>query len=355
MTDFFTDTRSSMDACSLLDEEIAAFLDGTLSPEDCKRITAHLASCESCREVLAAAVEFQKYEAGIEEDVVPFPFGLEPGGTGVPRPPAVDASPFPFAGETDRTGVSRPTMVAPERVRPRTSRWLALAASLLLVPALGFVAWQFLVPPKMVLAEVAEPFERKEEISGLLYDGATRGDAPQGDTFAMRPHFMAGVHLLDLRLSVQAEDTERTAAHLQGLAASLQEIPLLPKGLAEKYREESLRMQDLPAKEAEIQGVLGDEQAFQLGLWTEAARLAALTESSEFFDRRKNSRFLSRLLKEETLPVPTDLHETVLEELQAVRNAWDLSPRSYALLAKYLENVIQAIDQYEEEDYSYEN
>ncbi|HJX29252.1 MAG TPA: zf-HC2 domain-containing protein [Thermoanaerobaculia bacterium] len=350
-----------MDTCPPL-EEIAAFLDDMLSPEDRERITSHLTSCESCYEVFAGAAQFQEYERSGEdtgEVVVQPPLGRKTDGTGVSL-----GALFPFVGEADRSGVSLPPVAAPEKVRPRASRWLALAASVLLVSVLGFVAGEFLAPPKMVLADVARPLEQEKNISDLLYANPTRGESPEGDTLSMRPNFMAGVYLLGLRLSVQAEDVERTAARLQGLALSLQEIPLLPEGLAEKYEEEYQRMKtpsdlgrfvpDLPAKETEIQEELADHQAFQFGLWTEAGRLSALTESPEFFDRRENSRFLSDLLKEEALPVPPDLQEAVLEHLQAVRSAWDEGPQDYQTIAEHLRLIIEAIDHYEE-DYSFEN
>src|SRR5688500_15235651 len=108
MTAPSTDTHSSMDACPPL-EDIAAFLDGTLSPEERARITEHLARCESCYEIFAGAVHFHEEEGDSS--------AADTGGRGV--------LPFPLKGEEDR---------APRRI----SRWLPLAASVVLVVGLGF-------------------------------------------------------------------------------------------------------------------------------------------------------------------------------------------------------------------------
>lgn len=345
MTAFSTDTRSSIGACPPL-EDIAAFLDGTLSPEDRKRITAHLASCESCYEIFIGAVHFQEDEGSASDtdgDVVPFPFG----------------------GETNRTSVSLPVATAKEEVRPRASRWLALAASILIVTALGFLAWrEFVAPPRIVLADVAEPLEQNASISDLLYEGETPRGGPTPGDLSARPSFMTGVYLLDLRLSLQAGDLDRTRGLLQDLSLSLKEIPFLPDGMAESYKKEYLRMEttadlarlapQLPAKETQIQEALSAYEAFPFGLWAEAGRLSALTPSSEFFESRKNRRFLSHLLEEEELPVPAELHEPVLDHLQAVESIWDGEEKDYHAIAGHLQLIIKAIDEYEE-DYSYEN
>jgi predicted anti-sigma-YlaC factor YlaD len=48
------DTQLHLPPC-LTSEEIAGFLDGVFATGDCARITAHLASCESCYELFAGA------------------------------------------------------------------------------------------------------------------------------------------------------------------------------------------------------------------------------------------------------------------------------------------------------------
>lgn len=325
-----------MDTCPPL-EDIAAFLDDMLSPEERERITAHLASCEKCYEIFSGAVHFQEDEGAASET---------DGG---------DVVPFPFVGETDRMGVPGPAATVKEKVRPRASRWLALAASLLLVPALGYLAWrELMAPPRIVLADVAEPLELEASASDL-YEGVDfRGQDPSA-----RPVFMTGVYLLDLRQSLRAQDVERTRDLLQDLSRSLEEIPFLPahlESLAKSYREEFPGMKvssDLarfaprhPANEAEIQKELSDEDAFQFGLWAEAGHLSARRQSPAFFEDRNNRRFLDHLLKQ-TPWVGDDFLDEVPTDLQAIQEIWDsdkLTEAEYTKLATLFESIIRAYD-----------
>ena len=331
MTAFFTDTRSSMDACPPL-EEIAAFLDGMLSPKDRERITAHLASCESCHEVFAATVQFQEEEGsglGTEGGVVP----------------------FPFAGETDRTGVSLPPVVALEKVRLRASRWFAFAASILLAAAVGFFLWRgFFAPPEMVFAGLVEQVEGSTATTEHLYSGETfrSGEAPEY-SFAAHPTFLAGVHLFDLRLNLEAEgDAKTTDRLLQSLGLALKEVPGMgPSGeLYLQSRQGQLNREALFNQEEEVRQFLSDSPYFQFGLWTEAGRLAALTQSPDFFEDRNNRRFLKHHFKE-TPWAGDELLEDVPTDLQAIQQIWDsgkLTETEYARLAPHFESIIEAHD-----------
>src|SRR5436853_4609320 len=55
-------------------EDLACYIDGTLSPEEAARVTAHLASCESCFEVYSEVLRFQLESEPAPETgkVVPF-------------------------------------------------------------------------------------------------------------------------------------------------------------------------------------------------------------------------------------------------------------------------------------------
>lgn len=334
MTAFSTDTRSSMDACPPL-EDIAAFLDGMLSPEDRERITAHLAYCESCYEVFAGAVHFHEYEdSTLDAD-------------------KEAAMVSPFAGETDRTGVSLPPVAVSEEVRPRAPRWLAMAASLLLVPALGFFAWRELVaPPRIVLADVVEPFQGDPRAPALLYMGEVNRGQDE-EIASEHASFMAGVHLVDLRLAIDAKNLDGTRNLLQDLFSSLEEIPFCTD-LAESYKEEYLQTgtpadldrlaPEILAKEAIVQEALSAYETFSFGLWTEAGRLAASTQSPEFFDNRNNRRFLSHLFKQ-TPWEGDELLEEVPKDLQAIQEIWKggrFTREDYSALAGHFKSVIDA-------------
>lgn len=351
MTAFSTDTRSSMDACPPL-EEIAAFLDGKLSPEDRERITAHLASCESCYEVFAAAIQFQEDEAsevGTEEGAAPGPFGSKSDKPGLALHPMRGAAPSSFACETDIAGDSLPPVAAPE-MRPHSLRWLALAASVLLVTALGFFTWKvFAAPPQVILSRVVEQVEGEMTAEHVYLGEILRSEESPEYLLADRPAFLTGVHLLDLRSILQAGgDTVKTDQILLKLGNALQEVPSM-SDIGKSYhqsRKGQLDHNALLRQEKEVQQFLSDSPHFQFGLWSEAGRLAALTESPEFFNDRNNRRFLDHLFEEtpwagdEVLEdVPTDLHE-----IQRIWNAGKPTREDYQALATHFENIIRAYD-----------
>ena len=316
MKAFSTDTRHSMDGCPPL-EDIAAFIDGTLSERE--HITEHLARCESCYEVFAGAVHFQE----------------DTGGGGV--------IPFPLADTKDR---------APRRI----PRWLLLAASVVLVAGIGFFTWRLLLPPKITLAGLAEPIEEKAGISDVLYEkDVPRGFGEPTDLVGDRPPFLVGVHLIDLRLSVKAGNVNAAANHLQDLGNELKEIPFLGD-LGERCSNEYLALKDaaaleqfarkLPGLEKEIEQYLTDDPSFPFGLWIEGGRLAAKVKSPDFFNRRDNRRFLSSLLKNSPDEGDESL-ETVPGDLKAVEEIWDrgdFSEKDYDDLAKHFESVIKAYE-----------
>lgn len=318
-----------MDACPPL-EDIAAFLDGTLSPEERARITEHLARCESCYEIFAGAVHFQEDEESSADDT---------GGGGVLQ--------FPLAEER------------------RVSRWLPMAASVALAVGLGAVAWQFFaVPREMELAELTAPFQRKPESSGSLYEGETyRGngdfeDFPPEDAKA----FLASVYLVDLHLNVKADDPELSSEALRRIGTEIEQIAFLGDE-GKKYQHQARDLesseglhrfsQRLSDEEGNIRELLSPYEPFySFGLWTETGRRAAATHTREFFETRKNRRFLSHLQK--TLPgqLAPDLQQPVLDDLQAIERIWDegeLSLEDYSALAGHFQSIIKRIDDYEED------
>jgi hypothetical protein len=333
-----------MDTCPP-DEEIAAFLDDMLSPEDRERITAHLASCESCYEVFAGAIHFHEDE-----------------GSGVDTTGGV--IPFPFAGETDRTGVSLPPVGASEKV-PRASRWLALAASILVVPALGFLAWRTLSPPPtMEVAQLVEPVKDDAGVTSYLYQNQKATYRSGGESESIlweRPSFMAGVYLIDLRLSIQFEDVDSAEHALQDLGSALKDIPMMGPAaesyfqLRDKLEPESVGslrrlVPETLRAERGLEENLSAFDSFSFGLWAEAGRLAASTHSPEFFKDRNNRRFLSHLFKQ-TPWAWDEFLEEVPGDLQAIQQIWeagDLDSEDYSALSDHFKNIIDAYNSSDE-------
>jgi hypothetical protein len=285
-----TDPRSGSDTCPS-PEEVAAFLDGKLPPRERERVAAHLADCQRCYEVFAGAARF------LEDH----PAGEESPRGGLFR--------FPFS--RGRTG-------------PMT-RFLALAASLLLMAFLGYFVWRgFFSTPTLNLASVAGPLEGAPGVAANLYESPVyRGPGDEGDGNWDPELFLAGVRLLDLRLSAQAGDVDRARRALEDLADAVEEIPFLEK-MASELREEAARVTDaeslrgtLPAIEREVEAELGETLFFDFGLWAEAGRLSAASRNPELFEHRANRRFLKRLLAE--VPGRLDTPDAVMEDLRHIQ------------------------------------
>ena len=346
MTTPSTDTHSSMVACPPL-EDIAAFLDGiNLSPEERARITEHLAHCESCYEIFAGAVHFQEEEGNSSADDID-------GG---------DVLKFPLAKEKSQ---EKHVRVEPARPPRRFSRWLPLAASVVLAVGLGALAWQFFaVPREMDLAELTEPLQQKPELIGSLYEGDTYRGNEDFENFPPEDAkvFLASVYLVDLHLNIEADDPELAAEALRRIGTEIEQIPLLGDE-GKKYQNEALNLesseglrrfsQRLSDEEGNIRELLSPYEPFySFGLWTEAGRRAAVTHTREFFEARKNRRFLSHLRK--TLPsqLAPELRDPVQKDLQAIESTWDegdFSRQDYTTLAAHFQKIIERIDEYKED------
>src|SRR4051794_15945026 len=142
-------------------EDLACYVDGTLSPEEAARVTEHLASCESCFEVYSEVLRFQLDESELVQgdNVVPFPR---------------------------------------EKRRPAVPWWSSVAA--LFVVGLGFGAYSyFLAPPRpLVTDQVIAPIQR----ALTLWLGATmRGEGEEGQNARVdEASFRMGVQVVNLQV-----------------------------------------------------------------------------------------------------------------------------------------------------------
>jgi hypothetical protein len=277
-----TDTPFAKDGCPPL-EDLAAFLDGKLSEEERARIVAHLAECERCYEVFAGAARFQE-DSAPKGRVFPFPFRK--------RKPADSEKPA-------------------DRDRWRTA---ALAASALLVVGLGALSYYrtFVAQPGMVVADLIEPLQDQEAANQLYEFTRYRGNGEEDVLSWEEPSFMVGVFLVDLRLSLAAGDVKSSEDLLREIGNELNEVPLM-EDEAKRYLAEATQLAQTPsvdllrqiaATAPERERRLGDEDESVLspeylafGKWTEAARLAAVTRSPDFFEDGANWRFLNWIIR----------------------------------------------------------
>ena len=316
--DSSTDTSLAVGACPPL-EDLAAFLDGTISKEERERIVAHLADCETCYNVFAGAADFQLTSAQADE-------------------PKGKVARFPFG--------SKKTL----------PWWLTAAAAAVLVVLVGLPTYRFLVPPEMTVAELTEPVAGKTGLSQYLYPAATyRGKDDAGDLLSDSHSFLAGVFLVDLRLTLEAGDKVNASDLLRriGVQASsfFQSGDLSDKYLqrastlaeAQPAEAEALLRQfdsELPSWEKELEERTVSEYSFDFGKWTEAGRIAAKAQTPEFFARRENRRFLTWLHRRQK----DEIDPEILPDLQEIRRTWKsrgLQPVDFLKLEKQLSRIIE--------------
>lgn len=293
-------------------EELAAFLDGTLPEEDRARVMEHLADCEECYEIFAGAASFQKDSRA--DSVVPFP--------------------------------------SPVR------RWLPLAAAALLAVAVGVPVYRaFMTPPDMAIGELAAPYrDNADAASAELWLGTQyRGGAGQ-DSERVRDYFQLGLQVTNLHLSLVTGKQEISSGTVIPQIYDLLDGESF-YGMASyqpSYRElrgkidEGRPLQELLDKAVELDRDLdGDlEEAplapyFDLGKWTAAARLAAVTENPDFFDRRDNRRFPSWFLREERDSIEEPEVAAALREIQTILGQDEID---YGTLRKNLETILTTYD-----------
>ena len=324
-----------MDGCPPL-EDIAAFLDGTLSSQERARMTEHLARCESCYEIFAGAVHFQEEEEDSSAE--------DTGGRGVIR--------FPLRDKEDR---------APRRI----ARWLPLAASFFLVAALGFMIWQYSrTLPEITVAGLVEPLQAQPRIIEQRYQpkDVQRGVGGEEGITSPAPPFLAGVYFVDLRLSAKAGDVKTTRGILYDLQSELAQV-LGMQGPAKSLKEEADRMKDpagptalqrftssLPRWESNFQSWFAEDPFFAFGVWTEAGRLSAVIKSPELFEQRVNRRFLSGIQRE--IRAENDERYTpILDDLRKIEDLWDeRRPEDYQALARHFQSIIDQMEQIQKQD-----
>jgi hypothetical protein len=312
-----TETPTALGPCPT-DEELAAFLDGTLTKAERARVTAHLADCESCYEIFAGSVHFLLDSPSVEAggQVLPFVSKREGGGGGI-------------------------------------RRWLPAAAAAVVVAALGYGGYKELSEPPTLAALVAPVAHRSgvaEKINVTRFRG---GGDDEDDLLSSRPPFLVGARLVDLRLGLQAGDSAKASDLLRDIGNQLKKVSFVDEE-ADRYIQEAnvlekqataeeLRRIDasLPARDKEFEEIFSSFSPFDFGKWTEAGRLAAETQAPGFFGWR-NRWYLRRLLKNKDA-----YEEGVAEHLAEIERIWDrgnLQSKDYQELSRQFGEIVRSYD-----------
>jgi Putative zinc-finger len=307
-------TSTTQDPCPT-DEELAAFLDGTLPKAERERVTAHLADCESCYEIFAGAVHFQQGSASPDQEgtVVPFP------------------------SKKDRE--ERP-------VRKRW--WIPAAAAAVLALGIGLAGFRELSDPTALAKLVAlhsKPVPAKDYYEPIrMRGGGDRRPSP----YAVGPTFLTGVLLLDVALDREQGNVDPD--RLSALGAKLEDAAGPQTSQVFATYAKKLRSSDpaarkevaasLPGAVEKLDEDLSSLLPYSVGKWAEAGRLAALAQTPDFFSWA-NKLFLAKLLKE-----PLSQEEGVREHLEAIRAIWGrgIQAGDYDTLANHFTEIIRYYD-----------
>jgi hypothetical protein len=335
------ETSTTLGPCPT-DEELAAFLDGTLTKAERERITAHLVECESCYEIFAGAVHFQQDAPATEQErtVVPFPSNKDGG-------------------------------------RPIRRRWwIPAAAAAVLAVGFGLAAYRTLAEPNMETAELIESLQSKPAAAdqpgpfstyrGLGHGGSTSWDSDP-------PSFKVGVLFVDLRIGWTKGRDQKAADLLGQISQELDHMVAMSDRSksyaadAEQIRHHGVDALGSPAaglktREAELDKDLA-RRSFDFGKWAEAGRLFALTQTPDFFKSRDNRRFLSIILRkkeedkkardtskpreEDDFTAAGEHEDEVVDHLRAIAALWDggdLRAGSYKKLADHFAEIIRQYD-----------
>jgi hypothetical protein len=256
-------------------EDIAALLDGKLTARERARLTEHLAGCESCYETFAGTAHI--LEDSRQEQLLP----------AAPR--------HPF---------ERPR--APRARQPRTW-WAAAALAAMLAATVGLVVFlqgtRGAGPSTSELASLIGGSETASKVpwTGRIYRG--RSELP--DLPAESEAFRLGVRLLDLHLALEGDNRGRAEDTLRMLHLLFYGMTLPSPEMAGAYDELGKKMKpgiaphvllgEAAALEKKAVEELQEEPRFvELGRWTEACRLAAVSGRPDLFRKRATLRVLDQ-------------------------------------------------------------
>jgi hypothetical protein len=313
------------DTCPPL-EDIAAFLDGTLSEGDRARVISHLADCSSCYAVFSGAARFQLEEEGT----------------------------IPERSEEPAKAEEALAPVVPLR-RRAVQRWaLPLAAVLVLGLATIPLYQRYNRMPEMLSAEFLDPAALKGVPTNDWMDVPRGG--PDASPLVTGPfEVLLGAHLVDLRVNLARGDREESLNALSWINKRMQGLLFVDDQAA--FYEKALGDLDMKKRtleevapetaraEADLTEIFADSPYLAFGKWTEAGRLSARARNAVFFENRENRRLPGWLLRN----AQEDLDEEVLPTLKRIRGVLedtDPSQLPYDDLAKQFKAIL---DHYQRE------
>jgi hypothetical protein len=308
-------------------EDLAAYIDGALSPAEMKQVEAHVASCEDCYNVYLGAVQFQ-----LEHDPAP----------------ANPSEVIDFPTYNDKAAIKE----------ARKPWWLGKAAAALAfaVVGLGGGGYAFLLtpPPGLNTDKVTQPIQGREGLAESSWLGPTyRGSGEEEEAPLDPASFQLGVQLVNLQVSLAANEGERS----QDVVARILQLlkhQLFVNDLAEAYEavtraiSDGTPPRDLLTRATELANqtqAIMDTPHLDLGQWVEAGRLASIAQEPSFFQRGENRSFLRKTIWRQRFGVGDMTLDSAalqsLKDISEVLDQGDLSSAEYARLKQSFDQILE--------------
>ena len=311
-------------------EDLAAYIDGTLSAKESERITEHLASCEECYAVYMESLQFALESQPAE------PVGV------------VEGELLRFRGPEKAT----------TRWRAASSvvvRWGSLAA-LLLVGIGTPTYFQLLAPPpQLVAAQVTPPLPSLPNGAEPMWLGpTTRGEGDEGEQVKLdEASFRMGVQLVNLQATLRAGKVNEAQDVIARILGLLKPQPF-SGDLYEDYKAITGALMngkppaDLLAEASRLEGIYRKDfepgTFFDFGQWAEGGRLSAELHDPSFFQKSDNRAFLRRLRWREKLGigdiVPDPAARESLDQISEIISGQNLQPADYDRLKTQFDAIL---------------
>jgi hypothetical protein len=321
-------TRSS-GACPT-DEQLAAYIDGTLGKAESERVTEHLASCRDCYDLYMETAHF-----------------LVASSAATPQ----DAE-HEWAEAASRKVARFPVPI--ERARP-LAQWLSIAA-LLLVGAGGGTYFQLLqAPPALMPPALIGPIPNPAAQIPNFWKGPTfRGEGGGDETKVNDASFRMGVQAVNLHISLHTgngQEAEDVVARILGILKGQPFTDDLQKGytgitLAVENHKAPAALLPEASRLAGLSREVFDTTYLDLGQWVEAGRLAALSHDPSFFQQADARSFLRRSIWRAKLGLGGDEarldspSRRSLEQIGDIVSKGDLQTSDYAELGRRFDQIL---------------
>jgi hypothetical protein len=249
------------------------------------------------------------------------------------------------------------------RKDPNPVPWAWAAAAVLMVGLSGGVYRALLAsPPELVTAKlapsgIAEPLQKGPGLQGSFWAGPRpRGGGNKAGSSPVDPAaFQIGVRLIDLQVSLEANDTTQISDAIAFILHVL-ETQNGVKPLEEAYIEFKGKILEdgaPPPREftGEASQLIRDtrdylqEYPLDLGQWVEAGRLASIAQEPSFFQQGENRRFLRRTIWRQRFGIgdmtidPAALQ--ALRDVSDVLDNRDLESADYARLKQSFDHILE--------------